>query len=76
MERAIILGRFWRAASLEIGLLRLRFDITFQLREYADILLTEYPYDQELRHFQKAGYLDREIEARMTRVARSSGSNV
>jgi hypothetical protein len=30
--------------------LRLRFDVTFQLREYPHILFAERPYDQGLRH--------------------------
>ncbi len=47
---------------LRIALLRLRFDVTFQLREYPHILPTERPPDQGLRQFQWARYLDREIE--------------
>jgi len=52
---------FW-LGWVEIALLRLRFDVAFQLREYPAILLTERPYHQGFRHLQQAGYLDREIK--------------
>jgi hypothetical protein len=51
--------------SVRIGwgaLLRLRFDVTFQLREHPHTILTELPYGQGFCQLQHAGDLDREIE--------------
>ena len=41
---------------------RLLFDVTFQVREYSNILHTKHVYDIRLRHFQEARNLYGEIE--------------
>jgi len=52
-----------------------RFDVTFQLREYPHILLTERVYEGSAA-FSKPGIWIVRSRARMTHVARSTGSIV
>ena len=48
---------------MALALLRLRFDVAFQLREYSHILPAEFPCDQWFRYFEQAGHLDREVSS-------------